>query len=434
MSDVYIIDDLSPEDVAMLQALYSRSGESVRVHLEKVRKTGSGKFMESFYVGYNHKSIGDCGTTTVFLEDVSLLAAKAVQDNPLYNGQETSTRYIDMGARRIVDPIGNTASAAILAAWMDFYTGNQDRVAATVRERHPLNEGEDPKVYERAVKARTFDILRGFLPAGITTQLSWHTNLRQAADCLLPLCWHPSREISNLGWSVSSELVAKYPSSGFQSEPKSTLQEAWMAQVQQAFAYQPSRVHVGGEHVSFSTTIHEDNIHRYGAILSTRPRNTKIPHFLTDLGQCHFDFLLDFGSWRDIQRQRNGVCRMPLLTTGYGFEPWYLDQIDKALIEDAVRLISRQAVRVEELTDDKVVRQYYTALGFRVPTSLTYALPASVYVVELRTGKMIHPSLRKKTLRMAEHLQHAFPTLKLHIDGDPDDWSVRRGMQTITAK
>jgi hypothetical protein len=33
----------------MLQALYSRSPQSVVSHLEKVKAAGSGKFMEQFY-------------------------------------------------------------------------------------------------------------------------------------------------------------------------------------------------------------------------------------------------------------------------------------------------------------------------------------------------------------------------------------------------
>lgn len=59
---------ITPEDEAMLQALHSRSAEGVKSHLERLAKVGSGKFMESFYVGYGHKSIGDCGTITLFIE------------------------------------------------------------------------------------------------------------------------------------------------------------------------------------------------------------------------------------------------------------------------------------------------------------------------------------------------------------------------------
>ncbi len=51
---------ITPEDEAMLQALHSRSAEGVNAHLERLSKVGSGKFMENFYVGYGHKSIGDC--------------------------------------------------------------------------------------------------------------------------------------------------------------------------------------------------------------------------------------------------------------------------------------------------------------------------------------------------------------------------------------
>src|SRR3954470_22058500 len=78
---IFTIDDVPPEDLAMLQALYSRSPASVTTHLDKVRSSGSSKFMSQYYVGYGHASIGDCGFTTVFIENYSMLAAKAIQDN-----------------------------------------------------------------------------------------------------------------------------------------------------------------------------------------------------------------------------------------------------------------------------------------------------------------------------------------------------------------
>ena len=83
---------INAEAEAMLQALHSRSTGGLRHHLEVLAKKGADNFMNKFYVGYGDKSIGDCGTTTIFIEGVSMLAAKAIQDNPLYSGQETSTR------------------------------------------------------------------------------------------------------------------------------------------------------------------------------------------------------------------------------------------------------------------------------------------------------------------------------------------------------
>ena len=121
MSDIFVIDDQHPEDLAMLQALYSRSPASVTTHLDRLQKSGSGKFMDQYYVGYGHASIGDCGATTIFIEQVSMLVAKAVQDNPLYNGQEASTRYLDFSKQSVVDPYDHPASAKIQARWIQIY-------------------------------------------------------------------------------------------------------------------------------------------------------------------------------------------------------------------------------------------------------------------------------------------------------------------------
>jgi len=456
-----IIDDLGPEDLAMLQALYSRSPESVDVHLDKVKSTGSGKFMEKYYVGYSHKSIADCGTTTMFIEGVSLLAAKAIQDWPLYSGQETSTRYIDMSKQRIVDPVGTPESKAILDAWMSFYKENQGRVAETIMQRYPRRPDEKPELYERAVKARTFDTLRGFLPAGITTQLSWHTNLRQAGDHLSWLLGHPSIEIAAAARELRDLLAMRYKSSGFDRDmaavsgisnkdaQASTARANWEMQIAQQFTYSAMHGLPSGFEMTLITTngrplellvgARNAALDPYMEMLKTRPRGCVLPHFMADLGQFTLESLLDFGSFRDLQRHRNGVCRMPLLSTDYGFERWYLDQLNEDgrenmrgdLRDQAVDLIRAQTDRIQAISPDPVVRQYYTALGFRVPCQVTYALPAFLYVLELRSGKMVHPTLRRLMHSAVHMFQKIHPDIALHADLDPDDWDVRRGTQTI---
>jgi hypothetical protein len=70
MKEIIIVDDQKPEVIAMLQALYSRSPKSVKEHLNVVGKKGPEGFMSTYYVEYGHKSIGDCGTTTLFIENV----------------------------------------------------------------------------------------------------------------------------------------------------------------------------------------------------------------------------------------------------------------------------------------------------------------------------------------------------------------------------
>ncbi|MFA5777257.1 MAG: FAD-dependent thymidylate synthase [Parcubacteria group bacterium] len=429
MSKIFVYDEFSPQDTAMLQALYSRSASSVEEHVNKVKETGSGKFMERFYVGYGHSSIADCGSTTLFIEGISILADKAIQDWQLYSGQETSTRYIDMSKQPIVDPLMTEDSREILDAWMDFYISSQEAVQNHLKEKYPKREEEEEGMYEKAIKARTFDILRGFLPAGITTQLSWHTNLRQAWDKLSLLRHHPVEEVSTLAEEILLKLKGKYAHS-FSHELYPD-QEKYRKYSMQSYNYFDPE-----NHPAFRayTNIENRELQKYKDIIFWRPVKTNLPTFLSELGNVTFEFLMDFGSFRDIQRHRNGVCRMPLLTTKFGFNSWYLKQLPDSLRAKAEELIERQAERINKMDLEPKYLQYYIALGFNVPCKVSYGLPAAVYVVELRSGKAVHPTLRRIAHQMNQSLLEMFPGITLHSDLDQDDWDARRGLQDITEK
>lgn len=427
---IFIYDEFNPEDTAMMQALYSRSAESVVVHADKVKQSGSGKFMEKFYVGYGHASIADCGSTTIFIEGVSMLVAKAVQDWPLYSGQETSSRYIDMSKQTIIDPVGTSMSRRCLDNWMEFYTDSQSAVATHLRVKYPKKPDEEEVIYERAIKARVFDILRGFLPAGVTTQLSWHTNLRQAWDKLALLRHWPLPEVRAVAETIHKQLQEKYHSSF--SHKLYDEQEAYWKYLGAKQAYFLSKKYAGD--FAATTKIKPAELKPYADILKRRPMKTNLPHFLSELGPLTFDFLLDFGSFRDIHRHRHGVCRMPLLTTRYGFNQWYLDQLPKNLQVKAKKLIQEQKSAIAKLKASPEFTQYYVAMGFNVSCHVSYGLPATVYVIELRSGKLVHPTLRRIAHKMNKFLRRKFPTLKLHSDLDLDDWDIRRGKQTISEK
>jgi len=427
---VFIYDEFGPQDTAMMQALYSRSALSVEEHVEKVRSSGSGKFMEKFYVGYGHASIADCGSTTIFLEGVSMLAAKAVEDWPLFSGQETSSRYIDYSHQPIIDPVGTKQSKSILDKWMKFYIGSQPAMEKHLMAKYPKKADEDQGVYERAIKARVFDSLRGFLPSGITTQHSWHTNLRQAHDKLVLLRQHPLKEIRQEAEKILSVLKEKYAQSFSHIEVEG--QEAYRKMLGEKYTYHSEKNYSGD--FTGRTNIKKDELHKYSTLLKRRPEKIGLPHFLAELGNVTFEFLLDFGSFRDVQRHRNGVCRMPLLTTKFGFNEWYLDQLPADLRKEAVKLIKEQTVSIKKLKASKEDLQYYLAMGFNVPCRVSYGLPAAAYVIELRSGKMVHPTLRKVAHKMADKLAKMLPEAKLHIDRSLDDWDVRRGLQTIHEK
>ena len=436
--NIFIYDEFEPEAMAMMQALYSRSAKSVKVHADKVKSSGSKKFMESFYVGYGHASIGDCGVTTLFIEGVSILAAKALQDNALYSGQETSTRYIDFSEQEILNPLSLPASKDIQEKWIEFYTNSSTPVKEYLKKLFPLKDGESKQIWEKAITARSFDILRGFLPAGATTQLSWTTNLRQAYDKLSQLQHHPLDEIKIIAEQCLKQLKEKYPSSF--SHRKDDAKEKYYDLLKKELHYSDYEDRqFDNETLNYTTNIDNLELEKNALeAISQRPKRTELPKFLERYGLYNTQFLLDYGSFRDLQRHRNGLCRIPILNNKHGFHPWYLNQLPQNIREKAELLLTEQFNAIDVLKNTSGVNdttlQYYYPMGCNVLCELVYSLPEMVYVIELRSGSTVHPTLRKIAKKMCEVIALNHPKLKLYADMNQDTWDIKRGTQDIQKK
>jgi len=431
---------ITPESGAMLQALHSRSLGGIREHLGTLAKKGSEKFIKTYYVGYAHKSIGDCGTGTIYIEGVSMLVAKAIQDWLLYSGQEASTRYIDFATQKFMDPIGSSQSGVVLEAWRDFYLAAQEPVCTHLRWCFPRNEEEDEKVYEKAIKARSFDILRGFLPVGATTKLSWHSNLRQMADHIALLRHHLLPEVREVAVAIEAALDEACPNSFGQKRYEKTEEynRCWM---EEGYYFSGSKLYGGASTAPScgSGIITRDSIDRnlleyeYRTFLENRPVKTELPKQMAEAGTMQFEFLIDFGSYRDIQRQRSVIQRMPMVTANFGMHPWYFKSLPKKEKEMALYLVSQQLNNISKLHALPEILQYYFPMGMCVPCRLTGDLPALVYVVELRAQAMVHPTLQEVALWMADALLQRFGNLGLvlYVDRDKGRFDTKRGLQDI---
>ncbi|MGK0232416.1 MAG: thymidylate synthase ThyX, partial [Patescibacteria group bacterium] len=314
-ANIYVIDTgavIDAEATAMLQALHSRSTGGLQHHLEELASRGADNFMKNFYVGYGHKSIGDCGTTTMFIEDVSMLAAKAIQDFPLYNGQEASTRYIDFSKQHFIDPTNSNNGFNIKESQRDFYMKLQDPVRAALKEEFPMQDGEKESIYDKAINARGFDITRGFLPAGATTNLAWHSNLRQVSDRLLFLRHHPLAEVREIAEGIGEAVKEMHPNSF--SDKRYEASEAYQDEIAAEYYYHNPQA----KGLTLENNISLSGIEDNRRLLEARPEKTELPKYLGQLGNIQAQFTLDYGSFRDIQRHRAINQRMPLLTTELG--------------------------------------------------------------------------------------------------------------------
>ncbi len=423
---------IDPEAQAMLAALHSRSIGGIKSHLRVLAEKGPANFMSKFYVGYGHKSIGDLGSVSVFIEGVSMLAAKAIQDSRLYNGQEASTRYIDFAEQAFIDPVNTQASHELLERWRTFYLHGIETLQPYLKEKYPMAAEEKEGMYEKAILARAFDTMRSFLPAGASTNLAWHGPLRLFSDRLLTLRHHALPEIREIAEVLEKALLEAQPNSFSDKRYEAT--EEYLENVTPAATYL-----VLPECDSFRVT-RDTFDHTYLAshrdALANRPAHTELPKFLEEAGEMQIEYLLDFGSFRDIQRHRGVIQRMPLLSTQFGFEQWYFDEMPEKLRNEAKELLTLQISEITKLGLSPELSQYYTAMGFLTANRLTGTLPALTYLAELRTASTVHPTLRilaqKIGRELAERLSDV--TLALYLDNTENRFDTKRGSHDIVER
>ena len=432
-AEILVLDTGSVIDAeadAMLQALHSRSIWWIKSHLEVLAEKGADNFMSKFYVGYGHKSIGDCWTVTVFIENVSLLVCKAIQDTKLYSGQESSTRYIDYSQQAFIDPSHSEKGKALLEEQRAFYLSLLPQLNEAFKASFPREESQSEALYNKAIAAKSFDVARGFLVAGAANNLARHTNLRQLSDRLLYLRHHPLAEVREVAEALEDAMIEKYPNSFSKKRYEET--ETYMQEAMKAYyfhqpmpEFQVTRDDINMQQLKKAEVQH---------LIASRPNGkTELPTRLNNLWTISFQYLLDFGSRRDIQRQRSAFQRMPLLTDELGFNQRYLSQLPETLQQTALKYLEDLKKKVAELWLSKEEEQYYLPMGYNVASELMAPLPSLVYVCEIRTSQTVHPTLRKIAQKMSQYLMDTHQ-IKMFVDMSKYAFDIKRGSQDITLK
>lgn len=438
-----ITDHLDPEVQAMLAAMYSRSyapiesripdsEESAQSHKEKLGR---------FYVGYNHRSVGQLGSTTIFIEGVSQLAEKAIQNHPLYNGQSSSTRYIDFSTQPM-ENFGDSRIQELQEKCRAFYVKAMPVVIERMKNDYPFHaqltkDADDAArarlktTWENTIKARAFDICRGWLPAGAVTNVAFTGTFDLINSHFGEMLKHPSPEMRDIAREVLKQLGEKYQYAAFSIE-----------KLEERFAYVDPATHFYVEDdyyethpdTSYQVCVFDESSFKTVKEASGRKKGDAFPNHVSAGVFVRWKDRIDFGSFRDLHRHRNGKIAMPLLTPYQDFPIYYVLGMNAELVSEAETLINEftEGETFKALyAEDKVKAQYAVPMGFNVTFDYTCDINQLLYILELRSGKTVHQTARHAVLRCLEKTQAVFGDLKIHADRDVDNFTMKRGTQTV---
>src|ERR1700687_1422943 len=200
---VYSVVGVPPEVQAYALAKYSRSSQGMLESIQELSAQKAEQFLDTFYFQYGHRSIADLAPLVFGLEQISILAAVAVVDEPVWDGQERSTRYQPFrktGWHLPAELAGTPAEAifaqtaeGLFAAYEGLSAALLDHLVDAVPRPADLSEA----TYRRTLRARAFDVARSLLP------LATHTSVGQIVSARVL-----ERQIGRLLGSQYAEIRA----------------------------------------------------------------------------------------------------------------------------------------------------------------------------------------------------------------------------------
>ena len=171
---VYAVWGVPPETQAYAMAKYSRSSQSMLESIAELSEQRAAEFLETFYFQYGHRSIADLAHLAMAVENVSILAAIRVVDEPLWDGQERSTRYQNFNRTKYHVPASLAGEPryaetcdALFAAYGELSRGLTDVLKRVVPKPDEMDDG----YYTRTLRARAFDVARYLLPLSTRTSV-----------------------------------------------------------------------------------------------------------------------------------------------------------------------------------------------------------------------------------------------------------------------
>lgn len=406
MSNVYILQNgygklLDPVQQATVLAQYARSDRSAADIIEETTASKSEAFHEKWIVNYGHNSVAELAVIPICLEDISIIATKAIEawQRPAYC--ERSTRMQKFSSNSFYNPLED-APEEMLSLVEKAYALYQD--FTEVLPKYMMEKY--PELPASAIKRKVFDSARYLLPAGTKTSMTCVANLRDVADMVRVLGASQLTELRNIAHqikhaasSVGGPLI-RHTEPNTWVEPK-LLPYSTAGGPNRIFNVTASGMPDSEMRCCLESAYEVPELHKR---MRNRPEHHPGPSAFRN-SRIKFHISMDYGAFRDLQRHRRTEQEVGLLTTNLGYE---VPELPPEQTGQYVALMTKFQRCLSSIAPNPA-NQYFVPMGFRISFSMEMDLEELYYIVELRTQPQGHISYRKIAYEMYKEASYLYP-------------------------
>ena len=208
---VYPLDarDLTEEQIAVAFAMTSRRPEAFDEIAQQVSQEKAADFHERWVLGYGHASVAEHAVVHLAVENVSRLACDGLEDNRLASYTEKSSRYQvippgdfyfprELEAEPDLSTRYDQACRRLFAAYRGIIDGCMDHL----RRVHPQRERERESAHNLRLRRIATDSCRALLPASTLTNVGVTANARVLEHAVSKLMSSELDEERELGLEI----------------------------------------------------------------------------------------------------------------------------------------------------------------------------------------------------------------------------------------
>lgn len=420
-------------------------------------------FYDRILDGYGDDSIGELGGAHLAVENISMLAAKSLEDCRLGGSPlEKSTRYIYFDQKINGEYLFYKEPILMTSAYRDIYVNACSMLFETYSKLIPpltsMIEAKlphDPSVskaaYTAALRAKVLDCLRGLLPAGTMTNMGIFGNGRFFEQLIHKLHCQNLVELQEIGKRMHDELNKVIPSFVRRSEQNHRTHQAYarffetmsteiavVTKENTTFSYRSMEPGVKLiEHdpeavlkvaasllyahsnkgyqdlFNFVKQLPEEELARIldAGCAARENRRQKSPRAL-EHANFTFEIVADFGAYRDLHRHRTLTQERQLLTCDYGY--FVPPEIVNTPFENEYHTAMLKAKEVYDAIASSLPEeaQYVVPMAYNVRWYFHINLRALQWLCELRSAPAGHTNYRLIAQEMAKQVIELFPAFE----------------------
>lgn len=412
------------------------------------------KFMRKWAVQYGHDSLKDSDVLRFAIENVTQLATVPIEEARLGAYQEKSTRYVPFSKDHLIVPTDLKEFEKEIREWNNLLITSYENAKITVskflKKRLDATSFKTEAAFERTVNAKTFDIIRYFLPATILTSLGVVWPTREAERHISRLISDEREEIRSIGYALLEEgkkispgLLNHVSVNKYQQDRTSeirkilnTLQIPKAASTIDRLENAMTLVSIDkdSEAKIAAAILFENNqdAHSYlhyfqlckqiplivepiiTAYLKDRGNFDALP-IATELGSMLFEVTMDYGGYRDLKRHRRNLLLTAPLTTELGYEyPEYVGTEPELIeVKNIIDCCAKQTnILFQKVKLAKPHLACYIVMFIHKQQYIWQMDPRQLaYVTELRSTPAGHWSYRDIAQKMYLAIQPTLPIL-----------------------